>query len=333
MPRVAIVGATGFLGRRLVRVLLSRCALTPGDIRAYGRKRGSIVADVPVHTFDIGEPAELDALISDMRDSFQPTHVFYLAAMTSFNTSDEAKAATRHVNVVAALALADACASAATPAGTAPFFVYTSTDMVFAGDAPPYSVASDARPITFYGQTKREAELALLAHACAAAGRVLVARLPLMYGVGQTFLETMRASFVAGEAMTLFTDELRTCALGSDVCLALCWLAGVPVVAAAATPPGAFCAGLWHLGGPERVSRHAMGLALLDALRMVDGSLARPGLASELVSAPRPRDISLDSSATYAVLPAALHPRGLADGLAAALEEGACPLVEVHVLQ
>ena len=61
-----------------------------------------------------------------------------------------------------------------------------------------------------------------------------------------------------------------------------------------------------HLGGPERLSRHAFGLILAQLAR-VDPVLVQPCLQTDVpMPAPRPADVSLDSRRAFTL---GYHPK------------------------
>lgn len=64
------------------------------------------------------------------------------------------------LNVTVPLLIAERCR---THSAKAVSFLYASTDMVFDGQHAPYARDDEPQPITYYGQTKRDAELQLLA--------------------------------------------------------------------------------------------------------------------------------------------------------------------------
>ena len=85
-----------------------------------------------------------------------------------------------------------------------------------------------------------------------------------------------------GNPVRLFTDELR-CPIAVEDLAAQLW------EVALLTPERR--AGVWHLAGPEAVSRYALGVLL--ALRHgVDPAAIVPALSAS-APAPRPRDLRL----------------------------------------
>ncbi|KNC49422.1 uncharacterized protein AMSG_11878 [Thecamonas trahens ATCC 50062] len=325
---VVVVGATGFLGTRLVGELVARGE----EVVAVGsaaRPKGTTIdaADgsfsVPVVRADVttsaGQAAVVEAVANARTSSGRPLKaVFFLAALASGavapETHPEEAQAMSELNASAPGRLARELGDVLASDGA--LFVYTSTDMVFGGDAAPYSVDSPPAPLTHYGATKAAGEQALLRDGAAGDGvRLLVVRLPLLYGDGAFFggmIAKAReaAAAVAGQAvepMTLFTDEFRTPLSGLGAVRGL--LAAVAIG----------LTGLHHFGGPDKVSRWAMGEALARAVG-IDASAAFCGVeVATVVKTPRPRDLALDSDATWAALPEAAHPCALDDAIAAIL--------------
>jgi len=272
---------------------------------------------------DLSSEEGIETSISTLKDlvasgSTPLVAVVYLAVLASGAVSPESDPeganAMSSVNVHAPLAIAKALKPELDDAQGV--FVYTSSDMVFGGDAAPYAVDASPAPLTHYGASKAEAEDVLLSGGDDLPA-LFVPRLPLLYGKGGFFagmLATARSVVEGGEedvgAMTLFTDEFRT---PCDVaCVAEGIAAGIV----------ANMRGLHNLGGPARVSRWDMGVELASALGMDEEArdkAFRPALVADVISTPRPRDLALDSAATWETL--GLQPRSLHDGIQSILNE------------
>ncbi len=279
--RVLITGASGFVGRRVCRLLQGK------ELLALGRK-----APLPqpgLRFAEVDLVAELEKGLEITR-AFRPDVILYLAALSGFSPPESEYPAYRRLNTEVPVAMAEAAKS------WGGFFAYSSTDMVFDGTRPPYRTSDLPTPLSIYGQTKVAAETALLAH------QGLVVRFPLLYGLDGTFLQQMANLFVAKKAVTLFSDEWRTPVTGTAAAKMLLELIRQER------------RGLFHLGGPERISRLEMG-QLFATLCGHDHSLIKEAKAAEVFSIPRPRDLTLDSSETLKILPANLHPSGLREGL------------------
>jgi dTDP-4-dehydrorhamnose reductase len=158
-----------------------------------------------------------------------------------------------------------------------------STDLVFDGEHAPHKEEDPARPISEYGKSKLAAEGPILGLRLGA-----VVRTSLIYGPPGThhgsFLDWMRGSFAEGKSLQLFEDEIRTPLYVEDLIDALLLLVNDPVK------------GVWHAGGPERLSRRQMGKEVCAAFGFPESLAVATKLAESTYGAPRPRDVSLDSS-------------------------------------
>ncbi len=160
-------------------------------------------------------------------------------------------------------------------------FVHVSTDLVFDGEAAPYAETAPTSPLSVYGRTKADAEARVLE-----AGGVVV-RTSLLYGPTLTerigFFDQQLAALRQGKPLRLFADEWRTPLALEDAGQALFRLAH------------ADDSGVFHLGGPERMSRLEMGMRLAKAVSAPAAAFAE-GRRADAEGEPRPRDVSLDSS-------------------------------------
>jgi dTDP-4-dehydrorhamnose reductase len=155
--------------------------------------------------------------------------------------------------------------------------------MVFAGDRAPLREDEPPDPLTVYGRTKRDGERAVLEELETAA----VARVALVYGRGHgprgTSSESVAWSLRARRPVSLFTDEHRTPVDAESVADAVARL----------LDRGA--AGLFHLGGPERLSRYEIGVRTARALGLDPSGIVAARQDEHRAPEPRPRDVSLDS--------------------------------------
>jgi dTDP-4-dehydrorhamnose reductase len=160
-------------------------------------------------------------------------------------------------------------------------FVYISTDLVFNGHKQWYRETDCPEPLSVYGQTKAEAERAVLHHRLH-----LVLRLSLLFGPSlngrPSFFQQQINAIRDGLACQLFEDEWRA-PLSLPV-------AAQGILMAAASEVG----GILHLAGPQRLSRLEMGQRLARVLGK-SPQLCKPTRREDITAAePRPRDTSLN---------------------------------------
>jgi dTDP-4-dehydrorhamnose reductase len=154
-----------------------------------------------------------------------PDVIVHLAAVSSPATCEKDFERCRIVNSPAALI------NAVTTLVPQCLFVFTSTDLVYDGERPPYSPTHDADklqlpPVNAYGRLKRECEELVLA-----LPRAVVLRLSNVIGpafaiapTGAKFLEWLHRAYKSREYVGLRCDEIRSFVYIDDVVRVICAL-------------------------------------------------------------------------------------------------------------
>jgi dTDP-4-dehydrorhamnose reductase len=266
--RVLVTGGAGLVGGRLATLL--------------ARMGFQVVAAQHLTPHPPGlETVPLDLLsITSVDGALRASRadaVLHAATLGVAEACERRPEAARAINVEATGRLASLCRSAGLR------LVALSTDQVLGGDRAWAPEAEPARPLMVYGRTKLQGEEATIAGHPEAA----VVRLPLMVGRGYgprgTASEAVLWALRAGRSARLYEDEFRT---PLD-----------PESAAAALAPllRGKGAGVFHVGGPERISRLELGRRVAEAFGL-PASLLEPVSRSAHRGPPRPMDASLDSS-------------------------------------
>lgn len=285
MKKLLITGASGFLGWNLCRRARDRWQI-------FGTFHRHFVA-IPGATVFPLDLTDLDTLTREFK-RVQPDAVIHTAALSNANLCETDPTLSSRINVDASVHLAALCRDSGAPC------LFTSTDLVFDGLHAPYSEIAPTAPLSRYGMQKVMAEHGMMrAHP-----DVTVCRMPLMFGnpgpAASSFIQPMIRALRDGGALTLFTDEFRTPLSGKDAALGLLLLLKESVT------------GIIHLGGPERVSRFAFGKMLVEAFGFKSANLVPCQQRDVPMAAPRPGDVSLDSSKAYAL---GFHPPPLRESL------------------
>jgi dTDP-4-dehydrorhamnose reductase len=164
--------------------------------------------------------------------------------------------------------------------------VFTSTDQVFNGLNPPYNEAAPVCPINIYGEQKVMAEMGMLERYPMTA----VCRMPLMFGsatpTAQSFIQPFIQTLKEEKELNLFIDEFRTPTSGTTAAKGL--LLALEKVK-----------GIIHLGGKERISRYDFGQLLVEVFQLPSTGIRGCRQKDVKMSAPRPADVSLDSSQAF----------------------------------
>jgi dTDP-4-dehydrorhamnose reductase len=274
--RVLLTGASGQLGAYLV----DRLVAAGHDLVAWSGTASGHRGGVPLVSVDLANPGATGHALA----AADPGVILHTAAVSTAEAVRRDPARGRIVNVEATGQLAAWCARHGRR------MVYTSTDLVFDGSRAWNREDDPTEPILAYGRTKRAAEPFVLA-----VPGGLVARVSLLFGPSRSgraspFDRTMDA-LRRGEPQTLFADEFRTALDLATAAEILVLLAGSDV------------AGLLHVAGTQRVSRHGLILRAARALGL-DPGLIRANLQGDVALAePRPADVSLDTSRLAALFP------------------------------
>jgi dTDP-4-dehydrorhamnose reductase len=280
--RILVTGASGQLGGYLLRELQLRGLPTYG----WSGSRSGEWFGCRVQPVDLTDERALFDAFADCA----PEIVIHAAAMSKIADCHRTPGWARRVNSRATARLCDLCDR------TGARLVYVSTDLVFDGQRGHYRENDQAVPLSIYGGTKLCAEQAVLAMP-----RGIVARLSLLYGPSLlpqlSFFGQQIAALRSGKHIQLFTDEWRTP-------LALPTAASA-LVALALSPE----TGLFHIGGPERMSRFEMGQTLAAALGVDPAALLAVSQRDAPAPEPRPRDVSLNSSKWRTAFPDHAWPR------------------------
>jgi dTDP-4-dehydrorhamnose reductase len=266
--RVLVTGAGGLLGGRIA-ALLSQDGF---DVVAAHRRTLPPPGPRPV-AIELQQTDALERLL----DAERPGAIVHAAVIGRVEQCRDGPAEAAAVNAALPATLARLCRERGLR------LVAISTDMVFSGDRAPLREDDATGPLSVYGRTKREGEQAVLEALPTAA----VARVALVCGRGHgprgTSSEAVAWSLRAGRPATLFTDEYRTPVDPESV---------ADAVARLVRRGGA---GLFHLGGRERVSRYELGVRVARRLGL-DASLVAASRQDEhRAPEPRPKDVSLDS--------------------------------------
>lgn len=273
MKRLLITGASGFLGWNL-------CAAAHKTWRVHAivHMHPGSIPGAETHQCDLTDSAALKSLFS----SVNPDAVIHAAAASQPDFCEKYPTESGIINVDASLAVAGLCAEKGIPCA------FTSSDLVFDGTKAPYREGDPVSPISIYAGQKAAAEQGMRDRC----PHVLICRMPLMFGNpgphSKSFIQPWIEALRAGKELSLFADEFRTPVSGQT--------AAAGILQMLVTMPGVV-----HLGGRDRISRYDFGM-LLARMMKKDASLIKRASQKDLpMIAPRPADVSLDSSYAYSL--------------------------------
>ena len=244
---VLVTGASGLVGTWLLKTAPEEVAVVAGTHRREVRGATSINADL----------RDLDAVLAAF-GATRPSLVIHAAVAL-----DAASIVQATANVVRAASTVGADV------------VHLSTDAVFAGDGRPVAEDAVPDPISTYGRWKAEAERLVLDQA----PRSAAIRLPLVVSLEpeDSAVAKIRHGAVERSATAWFQDETRQPAMAADLAPAIWRIARLGAERRA---------GVWHLPGPERLSRYEIAQRIVAALRLDPASI-RPETSPPAGERPR----------------------------------------------
>jgi len=273
MKRLLITGASGFLGWHL-------CQLAKQEWEIYGTclSHSIEIPGVKIFKVNLTDFPELQQIFKTIK----PAAVIHTAAHSQPNFCQIHPQESHTINVTASCNIAGLCADNSIPCA------FTSTDLVFDGLNPPYCETDSVCPVNIYGEQKAIAEAGMLERYSMTA----VCRIPLMFGgetpTAKSFIQSFIQTLKNGKELNLFIDEFRTPVSGKTAAKGL--LLALEKVN-----------GIIHLGGKERLSRYDFGLLLAEVFQLSTSGIKACRQQDVKMAAPRPTDVSLDSSQAFAL--------------------------------
>lgn len=262
--KVLVTGAAGFLGTKVMKLLKDDFDLIKTD--KEGRK-GSLKMDI----------TDMDEVISVLNKE-KPDVVLHIASVTDVDRCEVERGLAKKINVDGTNNMILACKAINAK------IVYVSTDFVFDGKKGDYKEEDKPNPLSYYAETKLEAENLVRKSGL----KYLIIRPEVLYGYNgdgseRSFSNWVYTSLKEKKEIKVVDDHFNTPTLVDDIAEAIKILIKKNKE------------GIYHVAGPERLSRYEMALKIADAFGF-DKGLIKPIKTAELKQkAKRPRDSSLNT--------------------------------------
>lgn len=303
-PRILVTGASGFVGRHVVRALQAAGA----QVSAVDRTEHP---GVPTVLGDLRDEGVRERAVVPGLDA-----VVHLAAITSVLGSVQAPEETTELNVVATAGLLELCRTRGVGA-----FVLASTNAVVGdvggGVDGRGTITEDLplRPLTPYGATKAAGEMLLSGYAGAFGLRAPVVRLTNVYGPGMrakdSFVPRLMRAAAEGRGVVVYGDgeQRRDLVHVHDAARALAqaalgWPSGPVIIGGARS---------WTVNEMVAAAREATGAEI-----PVEHQPARPGeMPAVVVDVARARSLGYEPTTALAEGMATVWPDFRPDGAGA----------------
>lgn len=204
---ILVTGSNGLLGQKIIYALKDIqgvfCIST-----SRGENRMRIQEGYVYESLDISDETEVQRII----EKYKPDAVIHTAALTNVDACESRREEAKRLNVDAVAFLIAACKKYNT------HLVHLSTDFVFDGEKGPYVESDIPRPLSYYAETKFQAENLLLESGLSST----IIRTIIIYGVVD---DNSRSNVVLWavnslrdkKTITVINDQFRSPTLAEDL--------------------------------------------------------------------------------------------------------------------
>ncbi len=207
LKKILLTGSNGLLGQKIIDLLryhteYELIASSKGENR-YPKEGGYIYENL-----DITNPLEVERIIA----KYEPYAVINTAAMTNVDQCETDKENCDLLNIKAVEYLIKACTKHKV------YLVHLSTDFIFDGESGPYKEEDAAKPLSYYGQSKYEAEQLLLNSGI----EYSILRTIIVYGVAAKMSRSnivlwAKSALEKGDTVKVVNDQFRMPTLAEDL--------------------------------------------------------------------------------------------------------------------
>lgn len=273
-PRLLLTGGSGLLA------LNWACSVRAGwDVVLATHRNAVRLGGVTSRALNLDDQVQLRKQVAEIC----PDLIVHTAGLTNVDACEADPKLARYANATLARNVAAVAASRMIP------FVHISTDHLFAGNHAWYTENDAVEPLNEYARSKLLAEEEVLETYPLA----LVLRTNF-FGWGharrQSFTDWIIYALRDGRRLTLFDDVYFTPILAD----------GVVSGAHELLRQGA--SGIFNVAGGERISKYEFGLRVVDVFGLNPDLIERSVVTTARLTAPRPRDMSLDTSKLRRIL-------------------------------
>lgn len=266
MKTILVTGSNGLLGQKITSAVLAdkqfNLVATGIGLNRFKETEGYQYAEM-----DITDAEQVREVIR----RFQPDALIHTAALTNVDKCEAGQELARSLNVDSVKILIEICMEYHIQ------LVHLSTDFIFDGANGPYDELAAPNPVSYYGNTKLEAEELIKNSKCNWA----ILRTILVYGVigdvdRSNIVLWAKNALEKGEPVKVVDDQWRTPTLADDLAEA-CLLA---------VHHNAF--GVYHIGGKDTMRISELVFKVADFWKLDKSLITEVSSASLNQTAKRP---------------------------------------------
>jgi dTDP-4-dehydrorhamnose reductase len=278
--KILITGGSGFLGGYLVKEAAKQFDVTATFYQNCPKYDGCYW-----QLLDLSDIDQIEKCLT----SLQPKMILHNAAITNVDKSEKNKTQTLKINTHASKKIAQIAHEMGTRV------IYISTDLVFDGAEAPYREDSTPAPLSHYGWSKWQGELATKENS----SDFCIIRPSIIFGPpaisGSSFSEWMIQSWYKNKVTKLFSDQFRTPVYAGNLAAAIIEAAKNGFI------------GILHIAGSESIDRYRFGLLLAQHLCTNTNNIEKSKMQDVQLTGKRPADVSLDITLAKKILNTRLY--------------------------
>lgn len=212
MKKILVTGSNGLLGQKLTDAII-RNKNFELIATSKGENRHPVKEGYQYASMDIANPESIQKVVSE----FLPDVIINTAAMTNVDVCEKEKEECWLLNVTAVSYLIDVCKSHNIQ------LIQLSTDFIFDGADGPYTEEAEASPLSYYGESKWEAEKLLQVSGI----HFAILRTIIVYGIVNDMSRSniilwAKGALAKGSTINVVIDQWRMPTLAedlADICL------------------------------------------------------------------------------------------------------------------
>ncbi len=247
MKKILITGSNGLLGQKLVNLIAGKEGFHLLATAKGVNRVGDVGKTYEYASLDITNQTEVEKIVAH----FKPDFIIHTAAMTNVDQCVTDNDGCTLLNVTATKYLVQAAEK------NNSFFIHLSTDFIFDGTKGPLTEEDIPNPISFYGQSKLDAEKIVITSKI----RWAIVRTVLVYGIVKDMSRSnivlwVKKSLEEKKTINVVDDQWRTPTLAEDLAMG-CFL----IIEKEAT-------GIFNISGKELLTPFEMANITADFFKL-----------------------------------------------------------------
>lgn len=264
--KILVTGSNGLLGQKLTPLLLEKevevIATGKGPDRTHTQNVNYRYLELDIT--DMGQ-------VLDIVKTHKPDVLINTAAMTNVDQCESEQELCRKLNVEAVDHLVKACEQ------NSCHLIHLSTDFIFDGKNGPYTESDLPNPISFYGQSKLDAEALITKSSL----KWSILRTVLVYGIVPSMSRSniilwVKESLESKKDIKVVTDQWRTPTLAEDLAMG-CYLAAIKKAQ-----------GVFNISGKDMLTPYEMSIKTADYFNLDKSHIAKADSTTFSQPAKRP---------------------------------------------